>query len=53
VLGAGPSDVRAVMVAGRERPVRDRTLLRAAQERAADARTLLALPVRSPSGARA
>lgn len=46
VLGAGPGDVRAVMVAGRDAGVRDRTALDAARTRAADARTLLSLPVR-------
>ncbi|MCW2928398.1 MAG: amidohydrolase [Thermoleophilia bacterium] len=53
VLGAGPSDVRAVLVAGRDAGVRDRTSLLAAREAAVDARTLLALPVRRQSpGAR-
>ena len=46
VLGGSPGDVRAVMVAGRDRGVRDRTLLEAARARVADARTMLALPVR-------
>lgn len=46
VLGAGPSDVRAVLVAGRDAGVRDRTRLEQGRTRARDARTLLALPVR-------
>lgn len=47
VLGAAPTDVRAVLVAGRDAQVRDRTTLEQARSRAQDARTLLALPVRS------
>ncbi|MCW2923681.1 MAG: amidohydrolase [Thermoleophilia bacterium] len=46
VLGAGPADVRAVLVAGRDAGVRDRTSLERARARASDARQLLALPVR-------
>ena len=46
VLGATPGDVQAVLVAGRDAAVRDRTRLEQAQARARDARTLLALPVR-------
>ncbi|MCW2960599.1 MAG: amidohydrolase [Thermoleophilia bacterium] len=46
VLGATPSDVQSVLVAGREVVGRDRTGLEAARARAADARQLLALPVR-------
>jgi hypothetical protein len=46
VLGATPGDVQAVLVAGRDAAVRDRTRLEQAQSRARDARTLLALPVR-------
>lgn len=45
-LGAGPADLRAVLVAGRDAQVRDRTSLEQARARAQDARTLLALPVR-------
>ncbi|MCW2920841.1 MAG: amidohydrolase [Thermoleophilia bacterium] len=46
VLGATPASVQAVLVAGRDMGVRDRTRLEQAQARARDARTLLALPVR-------
>lgn len=46
VLGAGPSDVRAVLVDGRDAGVRDRTPLRDARTRAEQARTMLALPVK-------
>lgn len=46
LLGAGPTDMRAVLVAGRDARVRDRTRLEQARTRAQDARTLLALPVR-------
>jgi 5-methylthioadenosine/S-adenosylhomocysteine deaminase len=53
VLGAGPSDVRAVMIAGRDAGVRDRTPLEQARARATDARTLLALPVRREATAHA
>ena len=45
VLGATPDDVCRVVVAGREVWRRGRTDLLRAQERAADARALLALPV--------
>lgn len=45
VLGAGPEDVQAVLVAGRDATVRDRTSLEQARTRADDARRLLALPV--------
>lgn len=44
VLGAGPRDVRAVLVAGTDAVVRDRNRLERARDRAADARRLLALP---------
>jgi len=47
VLGAGPADVRAVLIAGKDAGVRDRTRVDAALARAADARQLLALPVRT------
>jgi cytosine/adenosine deaminase-related metal-dependent hydrolase len=53
VLGATPADVRAVLVAGRDAGVRDRKRLEHAQQRAADARTLLALPVRQGAGSHA
>jgi 5-methylthioadenosine/S-adenosylhomocysteine deaminase len=53
VLGAGPDDVRAVLVAGRDAQVRDRTTLEQARSRAQDARTLLALPVRGDRAATA
>jgi 5-methylthioadenosine/S-adenosylhomocysteine deaminase len=53
VLGAGPDDVRAVMIAGRDAQVRDRTPLEQARTRAQDARTLLALPVRADTAAAA
>ncbi|MCW2956836.1 MAG: amidohydrolase [Thermoleophilia bacterium] len=46
LLGAGPSDVNSVLIAGKEVVSRDRTRLETARERAADARHLLALPVR-------
>ena len=46
VLGAGPADVREVLVAGRVVAGRDRSSLEQARDRARDARTLLALPVK-------
>lgn len=46
VLGGSPQAVRAVLVDGRDRRVRDRTSLEQARSRAGDARALLALPVR-------
>ncbi len=49
VLGAGPTDVREVLVAGRVVAGRDRTRLEQAVHRAGDARTLLALPVKRPA----
>lgn len=45
VLGANPTDVRAVLVSGIDAGVRDRNRLEQAHARAADARHLLALPV--------
>lgn len=45
VTAAGAGDVRAVMVAGRNLEVRDRTRLERARDRAMEARALLALPV--------
>lgn len=54
VLGGSPERVRAVLVDGRDRGVRDRTSLEQARTRAADARALLALPVpRGRAGAHA
>jgi cytosine/adenosine deaminase-related metal-dependent hydrolase len=51
VLGATPADVRSVLVAGRDAGVRDRTSLERAHLQAADARAMLALPVRRPGHA--
>jgi 5-methylthioadenosine/S-adenosylhomocysteine deaminase len=51
VLGATPADVRSVLVAGRDAGVRDRTSLERARLQAADARAMLALPVRRPGHA--
>jgi len=50
VLGATPDDVAAVAIAGRDMGVRagDRSAVEAARADAADARTLLALPVKQP-----
>ncbi|MEO6866973.1 MAG: amidohydrolase family protein [Gaiellales bacterium] len=48
VLGAGPRDLRAMLIAGRETVVRDRTPLDEAYADATDARTMLALPVKHP-----
>jgi 5-methylthioadenosine/S-adenosylhomocysteine deaminase len=51
VLGAGPDDVRSVLIDGRDAGVRDRTSLQQARSRAREARTLLALPVKHEQAA--
>lgn len=49
LLGAGPNDVRAVMIDGIDAGVHDRNALQVAREQARDVRELLSLPTRSIS----